>query len=285
MYDKFILKNSGNGKLIGYSWKVDSPEKAVCIIHGIGEYGGRFDRVAEVFRSHGIAVLSMDLRGHGESFGKKGDCAPRKRVLDDVTELIRYAHDMYPNSDLILYGHSMGGNIVLDYRCRGELSGRLAGYIVTAPWIRLVRSVPGILYRFVRTLSKIIPSFIISSNVDEKYLGNPESVKPYHDDPMVHNKISLRCAVDGYEIGNALENGFMESGEKSKKIPLLLMHGDEDMICSVQGSRRIAERMKKNGENIIYIEWKGLFHEIHNGGGKSKGDEVIEKTVKWTEAL
>ena len=285
MYDNFVLRRFEDGKIEGYSWSVEDPGKVVCIVHGIGEYGGRFDRVAEAFRRCGIAVLSIDLRGHGNSAGKKGDCAPRKDVLDDITELIKYAEKLYCGSDIVLYGHSMGGNIVLDYRCRGELRGDVSGYIVTAPWIRLVRPVPKILYRAVKAASGIIPTFIISSEVNEKYLGNPESVKPYHDNPMVHNKISLRCAVDGYETGMALEKGDSVSDEKTGRIPLLLMHGDKDRICNIEGSRIIAERMEKSGENIEYGEWKELFHEIHNGGEKSNGDEVIEKAVKWTEML
>ena len=61
---------------------------------------------------------------------------------------------------------------------------------------------------------------------------------------------------------------------------LLLMHGDKDRICNIEGSRIIAERMEKSGENIEYVEWKELFHEIHNGGEKSNGDEVIEKSCQ-----
>lgn len=139
MYENFILQQFENGKLEGYSWNVDDPEKVICIVHGIGEYGGRFDRVAEAFRERNMAVLAFDLRGHGKSLGKRGHCAPRKDVLSDVSTLIEYAQAIYPEKKLILYGHSMGGNIVLDYRSRGRLNGEVAAYIVTAPWVRLVR--------------------------------------------------------------------------------------------------------------------------------------------------
>ena len=63
MYENFILQQFENGKLEGYSWNVDDPEKVICIVHGIGEYGGRFDRVAEAFREKNMAVLAFDLRG------------------------------------------------------------------------------------------------------------------------------------------------------------------------------------------------------------------------------
>lgn len=285
MYEKFELKKLNNGIIRGYSWHIDNPDKVVCIVHGIGEYGGRFDRVAEVFRKENIAVLALDLRGHGDSIEKKGHCAPRNEVLEDVSALLEYAEANYPEKEIILYGHSMGGNITFDYRARGRLNDIPCGYIISAPWIRLVRPIPKALYVVVKALANILPKMTISSAVDEAILGNPLSVKPYNDNPMVHSKISLRCAVDGFEIGLGLENGTHQDNEKAAGIPTLLMHGDADRICSVEGSRRIAKRLKDKGDAVEYVEWEGLFHEIHNGNKESTGDEVIEKMVSWVKAL
>lgn len=285
MYEKFDLKEIGNGKIQGYLWHVDDPEKVICIVHGIGEYGGRFDRVAEVFRSRNMAVVSMDLRGHGESIEKKGHCAPRREVLEDVSALMEYAAEKYPEKKIVLYGHSMGGNIVMDYRCRGRLNDMPAGYIISAPWIRLVRPIPGPVYWGVKMLSKIAPSMTAGSGVDEKTLGHPESVKPYSTNPMVHNRISALCAVDGFEVGKALENGTHENNGRAEAIPALLMHGSADKICSVEGSRTAAKVMNDRGEAVTYIEWPGLFHEIHNGNAENKGDEVIETMTAWAASL
>ena len=93
------------------------------------------------------------------------------------------------------------------------------------------------------------------------------------------------CAVDGFETGQKLESGQLENNGRAKQIPLLLMHGEKDKICDVAGSRNIAARMKADGENIEYIEWSGLYHEIHNGGPQSRGDEVIAKAVEWAEKI
>ena len=43
--------------------------------------------------------------------------------------------------------------------------------------------------------------------------------------------------------------------------------------------------MKADGENIEYIEWSSLYHEIHNGGPQSRGDDVIAKAVEWAEKI
>lgn len=285
MYEKFVLRKFEKGIIRGYRWPLDDPDKVVCIVHGIGEYGGRFDRVAEAFRAENMAVVALDLRGHGDSIEKKGHCAPRNKVLEDVSVLLEYAEKTYPGKPLILYGHSMGGNIVLDYRARGMLNGLPSGYIISAPWVRLVRPVPKLLYGLMKMLARIMPTMTVSSDVNEADLGHPESVKPYKENPMTHNRISAQCAVDGFEIGLALEDGTAEDDLRAAAIPTLLMHGSADKICSVEGSRRIAERLKNRGDDIEYVEWEGLFHEIHNGNETSRGDEVIDKMVKWTEAL
>lgn len=285
MYDKFILRDLEDGIIRGYSWHLEKPDKVICIVHGIGEYGGRFDRVAEAFREKNMAVCALDLRGHGESLGRRGDCAPRSSVLDDVSALLRYAEEKYPGTPLVLYGHSMGGNIVLDYRARGEMNDHPAGYIISAPWVRLVRPVPALLYKAVKLLSRIAPSFTIGSDINEANLGNPEKVRPFKDNPMVHNRISALCAVDGFDKGIGFEDGTAEDNRRAAKIPTLLMHGSEDRICDVNGSRRIAERLQAQGDDLTYIEWDGLFHEIHNGNETSTGDEVIAEMLRWAQEL
>ena len=63
------------------------------------------------------------------------------------------------------------------------------------------------------------------------------------------------------------------------------MHGSEDRICDVEGSRRIAARMKAQGEPVTYVEWEGLYHEIHNGSETSTGEEVIEAMMEWMRSL
>ncbi len=281
MSDNFVLKEVGSGqKIAGYHWPVENPDYVVCLIHGIGEYAGRYERVTAAMNEKNIAVVAMDLRGHGLTFGTRGHCAPRKEVLADIDDLIAYAQEQYPRVPLILYGHSMGGNITMDYRKRGNKNNELNGFIVSAPWVELVRKVSGALYVTVKTLAKVMPEFTISSGVSERELGNAKSVGEYKENPLVHRRISLETAVDGFITGNLMAEGKMEDNGGAKGIPMLLMHGTADKICNVNGSRNVAAV-----EECEYVEWPDLFHEIHNGGFESTGDEVIAKMIDWIQAI
>ncbi len=73
----------------------------------------------------------------------------------------------------MVYGHSMGGNIALDYRSRGEYNSIPAAYMISAPWIRLVRPVSNLLYYGLKGLSKVVPEMTISNNVDENFSDTP----------------------------------------------------------------------------------------------------------------
>lgn len=277
MFERFELKKNENENLRieGYLWPVKDAKYVFCIVHGTGEYSERYDRMAKYLNGREIAVISMDLRGHGRSTGKRGDCAPREAVLNNINTMLMYAKKKYQGISLVLYGHSMGGNIGLDYMKLGHRNDIPAAYIISAPWIRLVKTVvPRPLYAFVRVFAKIWPQMTISTGINSSTLGNKKVVGNYDGNPLIHKNISLRSALDGVDIGRALEAGTWESNGGADNKPLILMHGTEDRLCDIKGTIGVAVNERKRCE---FIPWVGLYHEIHNGGANSCGDEVLEK--------
>jgi len=282
MYDNFAF-DSRERAVTGYHFSCEKPAKVMCIIHGIGEHMGRYQRMAAVLQERGIAVIGMDLRGHGISGGVRGDTAPREEILKDIDAMLEYAAKIYPDVPITLYGHSMGGNLCLDYRARGTKNEMPEKYIVSAPWIKLCMDLPKPLVSVVRGISKVMPKMTISQQFPEEALGNLDYVRPYHDDPLVHNKISLRCAAQCFDFGNAVFDGVNEDTHRADGKPFLLMHGDVDEICDVKGSRAVAKRLEDK-EWFTYIEWEQYCHEIHNGGREATGDAVIETIADFVSA-
>lgn len=280
MYQEFKL-SVFDASIMGYHWKLENPNHVVVLIHGIGEHAGRFNRVAQIFNEHNIGVVAMDLRGHGCSSGKRGHTAPRTSVLSDVDELIKFAKTQYEGKPLFLYGHSMGGNIVLDYRHKGKYSHEMEGYIVTSPWIVLKRKIPKTLVGPVTLIGKLNPEMQLSAGIKPKMLGNREVISQHLHPELMHNKITLLTGIENYKIGLQLMEGTCQREDVNGcDKPLLLMHGSDDKICSVEGSRRIAEF---EGEKCHYIEWHGYFHELHNGTKDYDGSEPTLKIAQWIE--
>jgi len=279
MYRNFGLES--NKKLVCYEWKGGQPESVVCLIHGIGEHAGRYDRIGEAFKESGIALVGMDLRGHGLSSGKRGHTSPRKSILRDIDGLIEYCLREYPDIPLFLYGHSMGGNIALDYRRRGKYRTAPKGYVITSPWIILQRKIPRYLYLFSDMMAKVKPDFLMNSEIKDEVLGNKDVIGKQANQHLRHGKISVKTALEGIQIGEALLNNRLEVIGEGPLAPFLLMQGDADKICDPEGSRIIARQEK---DLCTYIEWEGLYHEIHNGSPASDGMEVIRSMIDWIQS-
>lgn len=270
MYREFILKTK-DINLSGYHWISEDPKAVICLLHGIGEYAGRYDKIGEFFKESHFSLIAIDLRGHGKSEGKRGHAAPRKKVFDDIDAMLEFAGRTAPNVPLYLYGHSMGGNIGLDYRSNGPKRDMLHGYIITAPWLKLYKKIPEPMVILARILSKIKPDYLMDTGLSPKDLAHVQSeVTAYTNDPMVHKKISVLTAINGLDAAARIL-----SKPSNCHRPLLLMHGTEDKICAIEGSRIV-----KNLENdhCTYIEWPGYYHEIHN---EKDGGKVLIAIRNW----
>lgn len=271
MLREFLFDGAQNTKLQGYALEPDDKASAraiLVVIHGIGEHFGRYLEYVQDFVRQGIPVYAMDLRGHGKSPGKRGHTAPRNLILEDVDNLCRLAEKEYPNVPLFIYGHSMGGNIGLYHRLHGKYRPR--GYIITSPWITLYKEVPAFTVFAMKVVSKIAPQLCIRNKLDLKDLSSDESKIECVKDPLCHGYISAQTALDCYY-------GAMEILEKAdiEKEDLLLLHGSDDHICSVEGSRAF---MKKAPKSCTYIEYENNYHELHHDKARK---QVSEAVLSW----
>ena len=257
--------------LAARGWKPENPKAVAVLVHGHGEHTNRYQHVAQAFNDSGYALLAFDLRGHGLSAGQRGHTPHFDNLLDDISDFIGEARKLYPGLPLFLYGHSMGGNLVINYVLRFPQA--LKGAIVTGPWLKLAFDPAPAQVMVGKLLNNIMPSFSLASGLDQASLSrDPEVVRKYASDPLVHSKISVRL-YNGISSGGlwALEHA------ASLKIPMLLMHGSMDKLTSAQASQEFAS---KAGNLVSLRIWEGFYHEIHNEPEKS---EVIQAMLSWLD--
>jgi alpha-beta hydrolase superfamily lysophospholipase len=257
-------------KLFGRVWHADGEPKAVlALVHGMGEHCGRYRHVAEFFTRNGISVISFDQRGHGRSEGQRGHAHSYRILLESIDELVDRAKTQFKNKPVFLYGHSMGGNLVLNYMLRKPFS--VKGVVVTSPWLRLAFEPPKFKVKLGRWMRNIYPSFSQATGLVADHISrDPEVVKAYKRDKYVHDRISASFFMNIYEYGYyALKHA------SEFKSPLLLMHAAEDKLTSAEASADFA----KAASNVTtFRSWEGLYHEIHNEPEKL---EVFQYTLKW----
>ncbi len=251
-------------------WSADDAGKAtIALVHGMGEHSGRYAHFAEFFTAHGVNVVALDTFGFGKTEGKKGHTHKMNDYLLQIDQLIAKAKNLHPNQPIFLYGHSMGGGLVLNYVCRK--SADIQGVIASAPSIKPAFKVPKIKIWIGKIARVIFPSLTQPNGLNVNHLSVDKAViDAYIADPLVHDTISGEVGITLLEWGDWLiENG------KTINIPLLVMHGTEDKITSCEASENWTNAVE--GKKT-FKAWQGMYHEIHN---EPEQRSVFEFTLGW----
>ncbi len=265
-------KCTDNTRMYACEWTPDQPGEIRAVIgfvHGMGEHMGRYSHVAEMLNAEGYAVLGFDQRGHGRTEGKRGHTASYEDLLEGVDLIAAEADSKYPGISLFLFGHSMGGNVTLNYLLRRQ--PKLAGAIVTGPWLRLAFKPPSLQASIGGIIERIYPKYTNNRPLKADQLtSDPAMIERYVSDKLGHGQITAKFYFSVQRAGKwALAHA------KDLKVPLLIMHGGDDRVTSIHASKQFAEQA---GALCQWMEWPDFKHELHNESGR---EEVFDFIRKW----
>ncbi len=271
MLEKKMQWQSVDGlNLLAREWEPETAAKGmICLIHGLGEHTGRYRHWAKRLTAAGYAMVSIDLRGHGKSGGPLGDTPSYDHLTDDVDMMLNYAREKFAHLPCFLYGHSMGGMLVLFHLIQRRPP--LTGAVITSPFLHSVLDQRKDRIAMTVMLSKVIPQMTVPNNIALENLSHdPEVISAYRNDPLVHARVSLRM---GKGFLDTIKYIFNRAGEI--KLPLLIMHGTGDRITFSSGSEKLAGLV--SGDCTLKL-WEGLYHELHN---EIEKEQVFIYLVKW----
>jgi alpha-beta hydrolase superfamily lysophospholipase len=265
----FSWRTSDGLNIQGHHWKVDAPIAAVGFVHGMGEHGARYAHVAAAFAEAGIASMAYDRRGHGQSDGERGHTISFEAFIEEIKSLVTQLKRIYPGIPVFLYGHSMGGNLVLNYLIDEKVE--VDGVIASAPWIELAFKPSPFKIQMGKLVRSLAPAMKMKNDLNPKHISrDPEMVQAYISDPLVHDKITPNTGVFMLDRASTLQ-----SYAGDIEVPLLIMHGTGDQIISYKAAHAFAERVTGP---ISFKTWEGGYHEIHNDTNR---EEVIEYAKEW----
>jgi alpha-beta hydrolase superfamily lysophospholipase len=266
----YFLEAFDGRKMFFHQWMAEDTARAsLVLIHGMGEHSGRYRDLASYFCANGINVYAVDLFGHGKTEGQRGHTGKMSDYLWQIDFIVGMIRQL--KLPLFLYGHSMGGGLVLNYLFRKN--PRIAGVIVSAPAISPAFDIPKAKLALGKVGRKILPSLSQRNGLSVEGISkDPEVINAYHADPLVHDLISAEVGIGVIEWGKWLGN----LGRDAVAVSLLVMHGDEDRITSHGASEKFASKFLSG--DVTFKSWKGLYHELHNEPEKA---EVFSYVLHW----
>jgi acylglycerol lipase len=240
------------------------PKGSVIITHGIAEHSGRYAEITALLNEAGFNVVRYDLRGHGQSQGKRGALKSYHLMIDDLRKIVEEEKKIAKK--IFLIGHSMGGLIVNLYAVKyGDVDGIISS---AAPsyFIKDVLPFRIIGYRWLGFLTK-------KTNFADDQLSRIKAVEDaYIQDPLNLKKFHYSLA------GNMFVGGvrYLNKHIKNYLVPVLILHGSNDKIVPYPFSERLFGIIPAQDKKIII--YKDNYHEIFNDIEK---DRVYKDVIDW----
>ena len=256
------------------AWKPNGAARAAVVItHGQGDHSGRHMHSAEHFVSEGFAVYAADLRGHGKSGGKRGHVDSFDDYLADSRRVIEKARSENPQVKTFLFGHSLGGLIVLDYA--EKVGSNISAVIATSPLLRLKMEVPSWKVAMGRMLSSVAPTMSMKTGLDPNLLSHDQDVvRNYVNDPLVHGVASTRFYT---ELIRAADETL--HGGSRLTLPCMLMVGTSDGIVDPSATKEFFGTIASSDKT--FKSYEGLYHEVLN---ESERENLLNEMSTWISA-
>lgn len=263
-------------ELFRRAWLPPEPARVMVIVHGFGEHCGRYEEMAAWLARRGFAVHAYDQRGHGLTPGRRGCVESFDVFLDDLGAFLEFAQRSHFGKPLVLVGHSMGGLITSAFVC--ERQPVVDQVVLSGPALTLAPGVSRARLTMARAMSRVCPRFTLDAGLDENGLSrDPEVVKRYVEDPLVHGRVSAA-------LGAGMMAAQLRTASSADRVhvPLLLLHGEEDPLCDVRGSRDFhAGLPHERVAGCALRTYPGLRHEIFN---EPEREQVWSDLLGWLDA-
>ncbi|MEO1083787.1 MAG: lysophospholipase, partial [Acidobacteriota bacterium] len=251
-----------------------SPRALLFIVPGLFEHSARYRVAADFLSGLGYACWSIDLRGHGESGGRRVHVNHFDDYARDVEAGMRRAREQHPDTPAVLFGHSMGGVVAIRYAL--DRPEDLHGLVLSSPGLEPHpdSKPPAWLAALGRALSRVAPRFLIDADLDAELISRrPQVVEAYRADPLIGSKVSARWFT-AYE--SARVDAMTRAPEL--RVPTLLLLAGADRLVDPTAAERWADATP--GGSVLIHTWDDCYHELLN---EEEGAEVIGEVEAWLD--
>ncbi|BDG02447.1 alpha/beta hydrolase [Anaeromyxobacter oryzae] len=270
-HDEGFLNSADHLRLY---WQRYTPPKAratVAVIHGGGDHSGRYPALTSALVKAGFQAALVDLRGHGQSDGRRWHVDAFSDYLADLDAFVaKLSQDGVAGERLFVIAHSMGALVTALW---GLTRGRhVSGFVFSSPYFRLATKPPAAKLIGARVLGRAIPWLPLSTNLDPADLTSDPELRRWTERDPLYGRATTPRWFD--ESSRAQIEVLRRAGEW--KPPLLVLAGGADRIADVTAARAFVDAASAADKRIVVYD--GFRHEIFN---EVEREKPISEAIAW----
>jgi alpha-beta hydrolase superfamily lysophospholipase len=252
--DPTFIQSTDGLNLAYYAVEAQFPLAALIFLHGGGAYSGAgYQFLAKSLSDkYNISVFLLDLRGHGNSPGPRGDSPSVEQVWRDVKALSDNIKKLHPDLRLFLGGHSSGAGLVLNY-LSWYRDPHLSGYIFLSPQLgyKSMTERTGNPNPFAIADTDVFVKYAISQG--QAYGNTPAVTFNYPDEVMQRQPLLIKSITVFMSLAMTPDNPQEQFKDIDK--PFALFIGEKDELFDTEKVIRFADLadMKLRDKSMVRI--------------------------------
>ncbi len=244
--------------------------RTLVIVHGAGEYGGRYGHFVRHVTDAGWAVIAGDLRGHGRSGGVPTHLDHFDQYLADL-DLI-WTHFRLRPERTAVFAHSMGGLVSVRYS--QSRTDRMAALVLSAPLLGLKVRVQLFKQAVGKLCSVVRPTTRFGTVVKASQITRNDEVLAARElDPHMHKTVTAGWF---FRVKHAITAAHDEADRFD--LPLLLLQGDADEIVNSESAVQWLQKIRS--QQVTHRFLPDNRHELINEPG---WEQTAAEILHWLE--
>jgi alpha-beta hydrolase superfamily lysophospholipase len=254
-------------------WRCFTPPEVrgtVAVLHGGGDHSGRYPALCARLVAAGFRVALLDLRGHGQSDGRRWHVDAFQDYLADLDALVaRMASEPAPGRRFVV-GQGLGALIALRWGL--DHPGGFDGYVLVSPLLGPPTGAARLGESAATLLSRLSPRRSVASGLLPEELTSDQELRQWTaQDPLRGTTTTPRWLAS---TAAARREVRARAGQLSD--PLLLLAGGSDGLCDPDDAVRFFAEAGPVDKQLL--RYDGFRHELFNERGRER---PLSDTVDW----
>jgi alpha-beta hydrolase superfamily lysophospholipase len=265
--------------LFGQAWLPVQAEATVLFIHGFCEHTGNYGNLITDFVKNKLAVLSIDLRGHGFSEGPRGHVDSPQCYLEDLEYFLKVSFPaLAPNRPLHIWAHSLGALLALQLITRKKLPVIPASVVVSSPFLGFpeLKGSKKIMAKFAPLIAKIMPTLSIALDMNSDTLSHDlEYLAEREKDPLIFREATPQWLIS---VTKLIQDIHTKAEQFPSHPPTLFMLAGDELVTNLSDARRFAFNGLSSIKHKV-IEFPRMRHELEKE--KEIRGRVVKDSIAW----
>jgi alpha-beta hydrolase superfamily lysophospholipase len=268
-----FLRAKDNLRLYWQRFAPERPQATVAVLPGGGDHTGRYPALTSALVRAGFAVALVDVRGHGQSDGRRWHIDAFDDYVGDVDVFMAHVRAGAAGKKVFVVAHSQGALVAARWALEGGPAA--AGFVLSSPYLRLKLEPPRLKILGARLVGKVIPWLPLSTDLKLPDLTSDEEMQRWTEqDPLYGRRTTPRWFVESQRAQQDLLRR-----ARSFVHPLLVQVGTGDPIADPEAARAFVTAVGSSDKELR--EYEGLRHEIYN---EVQRERTVGDAVAWIAA-